>query len=84
MKTAEEILESRGLLLRDQMDVANQLIEAMKEYAEQACKEQRRICAMKYAFESVTNDSNNYEIDGKGMKDLVFTDIDNAPQPKLK
>ena len=57
--------------------------EAMIEYAKLKCAEQREICANEYAYESNTFDSNNYEINGKGLKNCVRESIQDAPEPEF-
>lgn len=62
---------------REKMDIKR----LIKEYKDQKCKEQRELCADEYAYDSPTNDSNNYEINGEGLKNVVMYEITNAPEP---
>jgi hypothetical protein len=88
MKTAKEIAQeailNKKLIKEDDVTWLESLEFRIKEYAEQACRDQRMICSHVYAFESVSNDGYNLEINGVAIKNIVMEDIENAPTPELK
>lgn len=72
MKTAHEILEKHYKNYYKRIAYDEQVIDAMIEYAQAACKEQRQFCANVYHIKKANNEI------------ISFEDIMNAPQPELK
>lgn len=71
MKAAEECLNKAWPELKVLTETHKRVIEAMKEYAREACKEQREICAAHY---------NHYTDNNNDVTDQILT----APEPELK
>jgi len=94
MKTAAEILNEHtpyghkwsSFLLPDQLQF---MVAAMKEYAREACREQRDICANNGKVHWHTRDFSSGSIApiirrGSAILELSKESIFNSPEPELK
>lgn len=76
MKTAKEVVKLIHALMNDKNNITAQIQAKalVKEYALEACEEQRNLCHFEWA--SIMNEENRVENESNAIK--------NAPEPKLK
>lgn len=77
MKTAEEILQSH--YVKDKgLNNPEYVIEAMKEYAREACEQQRHLCYRAYMDQPIATGADKFNAISNEMEAIL-----NAPLPTL-